>query len=223
MVWMSRFTTTPRARSSSWATVKPVAWVLLALASGGAACSSDDDEGSTSMQPGTCEGGGGPVTSTMPDDHCKDPSGMEITQEVGMCKTSAEEDDAASGDEEQYVTSYGSEGNDDDCKYHVSFTNTCIKLNQPVSFTVQLAHKSDGTPATGAAPSHPEIFLADGSHPSPSNRFTAPEGPPGTYQIGPIVFDRSGRWVVRFHFFEECSDIPEDSPHGHASFYIDVP
>jgi hypothetical protein len=37
------------------------------------------------------------------------------------------------------------------------------------------------------------------------------------------VFDQSGRWVVRFHYFETCSDVPEDSPHGHVAFYIDVP
>jgi len=37
------------------------------------------------------------------------------------------------------------------------------------------------------------------------------------------VFDKSGRWVVRFHFFESCSDVPDDSPHGHVAFYIDVP
>jgi hypothetical protein len=196
--------------------------MLIALASSGAACSSDDDPSGSAMQPGSCEGGGGPVMSTMPDDHCKDSSGMDITQEVGMCVSSADED-AVAGDEEEYGTYFGSEGNDDDCKYRVSFTHTCIKLNEPVTFSLQLTHKSDGTVATGANPSHPEIFLADSSHPSPSNRISAPEGPDGTYQIGPIVFDRSGRWVVRFHFFEGCSDIPKDSPHGHASFYIDVP
>jgi hypothetical protein len=28
---------------------------------------------------------------------------------------------------------------------------------------------------------------------------------------------------VRFHLHENCSDVPEDSPHGHAAFYVSVP
>jgi hypothetical protein len=135
--------------------------------------------------------------------------------------SAAADDDAA--DDEEHETNYGSEADDDDCKYHVSFSNTCIRLNEPVTFTVKLDTKSDGEPAKGAEPSNPEIFMAEGDHPSPSNNITATESPDGTYKIGPIVFDRSGRWVVRFHFFEDCSDIPEDSPHGHAAFFIDVP
>jgi hypothetical protein len=63
----------------------------------------------------------------------------------------------------------------------------------------------------------------DPSHISPSFEITAPEKPAGSYAIGPIVFDRSGRWVVRFHFYETCSDVPPDSPHAHVAFYIDVP
>ena len=66
-------------------------------------------------------------------------------------------------------------------------------------------------------------FPADLNQISPSNDYTATEGPPGTYTISPFIFNRPGRWVVRFHYFEECSDIPEDAPHGHAAFYIDVP
>jgi len=219
---MSRFAPSPRVGSMSpgvsWSAAKPLAWGLLAFAAAGAACSSDDDDKtSTTMEPGTCEGGGGPVTSTAADeDHCA--SGA---QEVGMCVTSAD-DDAAAADEE-HETNYGSEAPDDDCKYRVSFTNTCIRLNEPVTLTLKLDTLSDGKPASGAKPAYPEIFMEEGNHPSPSNRLTAVESPPGTYEIGPIVFDRSGRWVVRFHFFEDCSDVPEDSPHGHAAFYIDVP
>jgi hypothetical protein len=41
--------------------------------------------------------------------------------------------------------------------------------------------------------------------------------------VGPIVFDQPGKWVVRFHFFENCDDLVEDSPHGHAAFYVQVP
>jgi hypothetical protein len=81
-----------------------------------------------------------------------------------------------------------------------------------------------GAEPTGTNPENPEIFLADDlTHISPSNNITATEGPAGTYEIGPVIFDRSGRWVVRWHYFENCSDVPEDSPHGHVAFYIDVP
>ena len=219
MVWMSRFATSPRAGSRSWSAAKPLAWMLLALAAAGAACS-DDDDGSVTMQPGTCPGGGGPVTSTAAEeDHCAASGG----QEIGMCVAASQDDEAAADEEEEHETNYGNEADDDDCKYRVSFTNSCIRLNEPVTFTLKLQGKLDGKPAQRAEPSNPEIFMEDGNHPSPSNDISATEGPDGTYEIGPIVFDRPGRWVVRWHFFEDCSDIPEDSPHGHVAFYIDVP
>jgi len=192
--------------------VRPILWALLATLAGGAACSDDEDE------PAACVDGGGPVAGPA-DTHC------QAAQAIGQCVTGAAA--AALPDEEEEEEMgifYGREADDDDCKYHVRFDNTCITQNEPVTFTVQLTRKSDGAAATGAAPDGPEIYLADDpSHPSPSNDFTAPEGPPGTYQIGPVLFDRPGRWVVRFHFFEMCSDIPEDAPHGHTAFYIDVP
>jgi hypothetical protein len=49
------------------------------------------------------------------------------------------------------------------------------------------------------------------------------EEPPGTYTIGPVVFDEAGDWTVRFHFNELCCDVVPDSPHGHAAFHIHVP
>jgi hypothetical protein len=213
MIWINGV---PRTRA--WArTAKPLGWLLLALLGGGAACSSDDDPAEPA-----CVGGGGPVASTTPDDHCKSPSGADIVQSIGMCVSAADESDGGAADEEMGIF-YGREADDDDCKYHISFTNTCITQNTPVTFTVKLTRKSDGKAASGALPVNPEVFMAEGSHVPPNNTFTAPEGPPGTYAISPIVFDRPGRWVVRFHFFETCSDIPDDSPHGHTAFYIDVP
>ncbi|HKO90722.1 MAG TPA: hypothetical protein VJU61_06205 [Polyangiaceae bacterium] len=201
----------PRAWSSR---VRPVLWALLATLAGGAACSDDEDETAA------CVGGGGPVAGPA-DTHC------QAAQEIGQCVTGADAAALAAAEEEEEEELgifYGREADDDDCKYHVRFENSCILQNQPVSFTVQLTKKADGTAATGADPDGPEIYLADDpSHVSPSNDFTATEGPAGTYEIGGVVFDRPGRWVVRFHFFEMCSDIPEDAPHGHTAFYIDVP
>lgn len=173
-----------------------------------------------------CASASGPVAGPA-DSHCRDDDGQSLTQTIGMCRADGGDDVGAGGDggaDEEYQTLYGFQGYDDDCKYGVLFENSCVALNQPVTFKVTLTRKSDGAPATGATPDSPEIFLLDDpSHISPSNNIKAPESPSGVYSIGPIVFDRSGRWVVRFHFFEECSDVPEDSPHGHAAFYIDVP
>lgn len=116
-------------------------------------------------------------------------------------------------------TNYGMEADDDDCKYHVVWTSTPVCENSGVTFTVTVTAKADGKPVTGASPIA-EVFLND-KHPSPMTGSSS-EGPPGTYQVGPIVFDAPGEWTVRFHLFETDCDT-DDSPHGHAAFYIDVP
>ena len=63
------------------------------------------------------------------------------------------------------------------------------------------------------------------THVAPNTNTTAIEKPAdsGTYEIGPIKFDRSGEWLVSFHFFETCADEPADTPHGHVAFRINVP
>jgi hypothetical protein len=177
-----------------------------------------------------CLGKGGLVAGPE-DDHCVDTHGTPVTQTIGMCAADGSSVDGGSSANgtpgtsgETFDVRYGNAAYDDDCKYSVSFRNSCIALNAPITFTVTLERKSDGSPASGAIPDSPEIFLAnDASHISPSNNIKAPEGPAGVYAIGPIVFDKSGRWIVRFHFFESCSDLPGDSPHGHVAFYVDVP
>ena len=50
----------------------------------------------------------------------------------------------------------------------------------------------------------------------------ATETSPGTYTYGPIRFDASGKWTVRFHLYEDCVD-GDTSPHGHAAFFVTVP
>ena len=208
---------TERSRPARWATLKPPSWLLLGMAITGAACSESEE-------PAVCVGGGGGPVSGPADTHCTDNAGMPIVQSIGACVTGAAGDPPQGGDVpvEEFGTFYGSQASDDGCKYDVSFTHSCIVQNEPVTFDVTLRRKSDGSPATGARPSTVEVYMEDG-HISPSNSFSGPEGPPGTYAIGPVEFDRPGRWVVRFHFFETCSDIPADSPHGHTAFYIDVP
>ena len=210
-----------------WRTAHAISAALLGvLVASGAGCSGDDD---AATQPVACTGGGGPVPGAA-DDHCTDTDGQPIVQDIGKC--SADAGDLGGGgaagaggaaEPEPYEVRFSNSAADDDCKYDVSFKNSCIALNTQVFFTVTLDKRSGGA-APGATADSPEIYFADDPfHISPSNNIKAPEGPPGTYKIGPIVFDRSGRWVVRFHFFETCSDIPEDSPHGHVAFYVDVP
>src|SRR5262249_6744646 len=98
---------------------------------------------------------------------------------------------------------------------------TDIRLNEPVTFTVNANHLSDGQPATGAK-TVIEAFLTP-LHPAPNSGQTTMEPTPGKFVIGPVIFDQSGRWTIRFHLFEECSDALQDSPHGHVAFFVDVP
>jgi hypothetical protein len=127
------------------------------------------------------------------------------------------------------ATMYGTAGDDDDCKYHVSYSVGPVCENENVYFVVIATYKTDGSPVTGAA-TLAEICLND-THIGPPKIDSVPpqglqtvrESPPGTYTIGPIQFDESGKWTVRFHFYETCFDTLDDSPHGHAAFFMDVP
>jgi hypothetical protein len=119
-------------------------------------------------------------------------------------------------------TLYGQSGSDDDCKYDVAWTSTPICENQDVYFTVKATRRTDHAPVTGAR-IVPDVTL-DCTYPilnSPAS--PSPESPPGTYTVGPIVFDMPGRWTVRFHFYYECYHLVPTSPHGHAAFWVDVP
>jgi hypothetical protein len=111
-------------------------------------------------------------------------------------------------------------GDDDDCKYHVSWTASTICANANVFFTVTASNKMTGGPLVGANPSA-EVFLND-THPAPNSGQATTELGQGQYKIGPIHFDLAGQWTVRFHFFETCHDAP-DSPHGHVAFFVNVP
>jgi hypothetical protein len=135
---------------------------------------------------------------------------------------------------------FGQEGDDDDCKYHITWSSTPI-CEQPgsVTFTLKATRKSDGSALTGACTST-EVFATtpgdqDAStycdsfshHASPSFG-PMKETDPGTY-VGAVAFDKipadagaPGAWTVRFHFFEGCTDLPT-APHGHGAFHVTVP
>jgi hypothetical protein len=167
---------------------------------------------------------GGPVMGAM-DKHC---AGKVQETSQAVCHLPVPDagapgpGQADAGDMPEFgETMFNSEGDDDDCKYHVGFTVAPIFKDKDVTFTVKVTRSSDGKPATGAN-LQTEIFLTTmTSHISPSMpRMT--ESPPGTYKVGPIKFDAAGRWTVRFHLFQDCTDADEASPHGHAAFFIDV-
>jgi hypothetical protein len=216
-------------RSSRW--TKRVGSAVAVLVAGSclvAPACSNDDSASPPTNGTMCAGSSGPVEDGAVDMHCIDASGNAINQTIGKCETESNTGQAGAGgatQDETYDVHTTSSAQDDDCKYNVSFTVGCITVNQPVTFAVKVVKRAaPGGPMTGDDPNSPEVYFAsDPSHITPSNQINAPEGPAGTYRIGPIVFDESGRWVIRFHLNEECSDIPDDSPHGHVAFYIDVP
>jgi hypothetical protein len=209
-----------------------------------------DGEVSALEVPGTCSGPTGGAVLGVQDDHCWLPDGGQFIQptEAGGCVAGPDaappESDAASdassdvnigncGDNDYGATMYNNWGSDDDCKYDVEWQSTPICQGQPAYFTVVVTKRQDNTPLEGVetggtfvpANPRPDVVLSC-DHPIPN--APAPRNPsvhvaPGTYVVGPIVFDQSGTWVFRFHFNEECLDFANDSPHGHAAFYINVP
>jgi hypothetical protein len=125
------------------------------------------------------------------------------------------------------ATMFGTDGDDDDCKYHVTYTASPICENNGTYFVVNVSYLAQSGPLVGAC-TLAELCLND-THPAPavdgrppSGKQQVVEGPPGTYTIGPVQFDAPGDWTVRFHFNEFCCDVP-GSPHGHAAFHVTVP
>jgi hypothetical protein len=150
------------------------------------------------------------------DDHC-----AGVTPVVVNPASCSATPPAGGEPAEENPVHYNAESDDDDCKYHVSFTATPVRVNQDVTFKVTVTDLA-GTkgPVSGAAV-HLAGTLDDALAIANSDPKTT-EAPAGTYTISPIRFPKAGRWVITYHLFEDCMDL-EDSPHGHASFYIDVP
>lgn len=172
--------------------------------------------GSSSTPLNFDSGVGGPVTGPV-DMHCVGVDPIVTTQD--SCHPPP---DAGAGEPEPVPPILSnSEADDDDCKYHVKFMLTAAQAGKPTTFQVKVTRLDNGMPATGAGVDI-EAVLND-THPLPvtPNTSETPAGS-GIYTIAPVTFDMSGQWVVRFHIFEMCSDLLEDSPHGHAAFYINV-
>ena len=221
---------------SAWARARRAAALAVAIATTGLAAGcglqadGSTDAGSAAADPGADAGpAGGPVPGP-PDQHCALPDGGVAVVVTHAEACTAEPDghhtheDAGTSDaplEPEYgQTLFNASGCDDECKFDVSFTATTIRVGQDVHFTVVGATLAEQAPMT-AAGVRAEVFLSD-VHPAPNTGAVTTETTPGTYRVGPIRFDAPGRWTVRFHFYEECSDA-EGSPHSHVAFYVDVP
>jgi hypothetical protein len=131
-----------------------------------------------------------------------------------------EADGGAAGASEYGDTIFNSEGDDDECKYHVKWESTPVAQNTDVTFAIVVTNRNDSSPVAAAEP-YAEIFL-DETHPAPNSPSKTTETSPGHYTIGPVRFDKPGKWNVRFHFHADCVD-GEDSPHGHIAFFVNVP
>ncbi len=181
----------------------------MALGGGGSGTSSSSSSASTAT--GSTTTGSTSSAST----------GSGSTSSASSGSTSSSSGAGGAGPTSDYgPTLYGTSGDDDDCKYHVVWSSSALCENQGVTFTVKVTSKTDGSPVTGAG-TLIEAVLGD-THSSPMTGNTT-EDPPGTYQIGPVIFDEPGMWTVRFHIHEECSDLSDESPHGHAAFFVNVP
>jgi hypothetical protein len=234
----------PRKRSAR-AGLAPLAWAAATVVCAGCG-------GSTASTPASAYPG--EVVSGAPDSHCAAADASLMVQPIGTCYTTADQipaapsggscgvafstsspPDAGSGDDagadagdvsDYGPTMFGSAGDDDDCKYYVSWTSTPIKENVDTYFTVTAVRLSDMQPARCAG-IRPDVSLTI-HHGAVSPTAPSPEISPGVYKVGPIRFDAPGNtpgnyWTVRFHLYEECDDGQPDSPHGHAAFYVSVP
>ena len=193
-----------------------------------AGCGDDTTSGAADMtvSPDMVMCAGGTVSGAM-DRHCYDDGGAEfITVDPAQCTVDAG-DDSGGDDNDFGDTMYNSSGNDDDCKYFVSFTiqggGSGICENGDTFFTVTLKDASTMQGIPGASNVRPEVFKNDSINtPVNTSTSTTTDMGGGVYKIGPVKFPSSGSYTIRFHFYENCTDTPT-SPHGHAAFFLDVP
>jgi hypothetical protein len=88
---------------------------------------------------------------------------------------------------------------------------------------VTITDKVDGKPVvTTPAKLDYELYLDDHLAPNTSPKYKT-TGTPGVYTLGPLRVDQSGKWTLRYHIRPDCVDLTEDSPHGHAAFFVNVP
>jgi hypothetical protein len=220
--------------------------LLFLSALNGLLCSTSCGSDSPTATPGAAGASavGGPVAGPA-DTHCAGQTPVTVdpaacTTPEGESEGGAPSHEPAGGeggsdcnqthDDEYGPTLPNSEGDDDDCKYHASWTSTPIRLNQDVTVTVTSSSLVTGAGLEALSDGKSPLTRVEVYQPCDPTRFgpvqnskaTFREISPGVYTGGPLRFDQPGRWVVRFHFYEHCSD-GEGSPHGHIAFFVDVP
>ena len=143
-------------------------FVLLMLLAAGSGCSSGDSAGASGSgasgggaDAALCSAPGGPIVGTVnarcvsdggPVAQATDVASCHVapTPDAGLPDANTEAGDAGeAGDAEPTASEYGdtlfnAEGDDDQCKYHVSFTSTPICKNADVSLTLTLTNRADG-------------------------------------------------------------------------------
>jgi hypothetical protein len=177
----------------------------------------------TSSSPGSSGDAGvaGGFVTGAADTHCRADGGAVIKQETAAAGCTFKPDGGGDAMAEYGATLFGSEGDDDDCKYHLKVTPVAVYPRTDTTFEVRVTTTVDGAAAKGAKTSA-EVFLSD-TVAGKTDAMKTVETSDGVYKVGPVQFTRSGRWTLRFHLHEDCLDYAEDSPHGHAAFYVDVP
>jgi len=203
------------------APLAPIASLVLATATLLIACSSDDQAVSETGPQSTAAAVAGAA-----DGRCV---GRLVVVDPAACQPAADggKPDGegththSDGDGDEYgATLFGSEGDDDHCKYRVKWTASPVSVGADVTLAIVATNRIDASPVAGAKP-YAEIFLTS-TKPGPNTPVKTTETAPGSYTIGPVRFDQPGKWTVRFHFSADCAD-GDSSPHGHIAFLVNVP
>jgi len=195
----------------------------------------------TDTAPSTCASPG-KTTPGAADTHCQGRPSQPVNQSSCFIDAAAPADDAgadagdAGADDscDYEATMFGQEGDDDDCKYHIKWSSSALcEGTAGVTFTVTVTNKVTGAPVTGIPMGViPEVFIptdptaacdSKSTHPSPTVANILETTPGSGIYSGNILFDAPGDWTVRFHIHEECADVLDDSPHGHAAFRVTLP
>jgi hypothetical protein len=152
------------------------ALLLFPLSVLGLACSS-------SSSTAVVDGGAGIVMGDA-DNHCMGVAPIMTSQascHVGADASAPGDDGGASDDAgaggDDFTVYYGSVADDDDCKYHVSFTTTPVLVDTAVTFNVTVTKLAENVPATGADVVL-ESYMADNKfHIIPNNGTVTTETP----------------------------------------------
>ena len=200
-----------------------VGGAALALVGCGGSSKSGTDGGADMAASLMCKGA--PVAGAQ-DMHCySDAGNLFVSVDEAQCTVDAG-DDSGDGGSDFGDTMYNTTGNDDDCKYSVSYVVSSggICENEDTYFTVTLKNAIAGTPVTGGTANgntfRAEVFLTDTHRPTPRSRRRSTWAAASTRwaRIRSMVRSVDGSLPL----LRELHRTPT-SPHGHAAFFVNVP